>query len=917
MKKKFLSILLAAVMLLTLLPVTALAAGDTVSYVDENGEAKSATAVTLTSGSTTWSGWVYVDSSLEITGPVTLSADTHLILKDNVTLTVNGGITDNGNGFTLTVYGQTGQSGTLTVTGGNGENNYSGNGGNGGAGITGNMTVNGGTVEVTGGTGGNGSNSLTSNGGNGGNGGIAVDGNVTVNKGTVNVTGGNGGNGGTSRDAISGNGGNGGNGVRGDVVVNDGKLTATGGSKGSGGETSGSDKAAFFAAPTINAESRTVLAGADNGSAELWDNATVLSTYMYVSIVSHDLKVTKANGSDVTEGTADDYVCKDYYWDGDVLHILGPGLIVTGLRETGETIYVEAEDVTLDGVEINTASSNVPLYLSGMECTVTLVHTNTLKTNHNSAVYGFDILITGNGRLDAIADTDMNNRYGIYAYNSLTVNSGTVNAAAGDATGSGHDSIGIYVEGKFILGSGTVTAKAGTATQNSYGISASSIKVVSGTLTAQGKKQAVTEVPTGNINTVTASENYDGTSPVGEYKADVIATYKYIRLEAAHALKVTKNGGTAAEGSDYEWNGKTLIIKQNGLTVSGTTTTESIGVDSSASNLTLSGVNITGSDRESLIYAESDLKITLVGENTLTQGYGDPAIYVENCALEITGKGNLAVESGFHGIYGDTDYEKTSWKSSSLTISASGDVRINTTGSDPNLPAAINMDGDITISGSGNVTATSIVGPAIMSEYFNITISGSGSVTAQSSSEYAAIYAVGNMTLNTSGTINAENTEGGSAIGCDGTLSIGANTGKIIAHGYCEGEYGAIEVYNDTVEIANGVQILGAKAIDAVEDEVTAEATLEEVGGSAYGSYSYMVNGELAQTVVIKGQPSSYPTSVIDMLAGAIVTVITASAIARGVASVVIPVAIGLGGLGFVARVVRTVSRFVFFPRFF
>ena len=579
---------------------------------------------------------------------------------------------------------------------------------------------------------------------------------------------------------------------------------------------------------------------------------TVTAEFEEMPAAEHDLSITKSDGSTATEGTVDEHTTADYYWDGDVLYILEPGLTVTGLRETGEIIDVEAEDVTLDGVKIDTTSFKAPLNLSGVECTVNLINTNTLKTRNNSAVCGFDILITGNGRLDAIADTDMNNRYGIYAKNSLTVNSGTVNAAAENATGSGHDSIGIYVDGNFILGSGTVTAKAGTAAKNSYGVNAYDIKVASGTLIAQGNDKAVNNEPTGNIKTVTASENYDGSSPV-TYVPENIASYKYVKVEAAHALTVTKSGGTATEGSDYEWDGSTLIIKQNGLEVSGTTTMERIVVDSSVSALTLNGVNITGSDGESLIYTEKDLTITLVGENTLTQNYGDPAIYVENCALEITGEGNLTVESGFHGIYGATEYESASWKSSTLTISASGNVTVNTTGTDPiNLPTAINMDGDITISGSGNVTATSVVGPAIMSEYFNIIISGSGNVIAQSSSEFATIYAANNMTLNASGTITAKN-ESAAAICCGkGALTIGTNTGKIIARGCYDGECGAIELYDSNEPlVAENLVVLGSAVKDAEETDITASASYAYVGGD-WEAYSYYVDENLAQVVLIE-----------------------------------------------------------------
>ena len=95
--------------------------------------------------------------------------------------------------------GLAGVSGNVTVedgtvlieggAGGNARSDVTKIGGGGGMGISGSLTVNGGFVSVTGGSGGNGSN-----GANGGLGNYAVSYALTVNSGTVNATGGNGGN---------------------------------------------------------------------------------------------------------------------------------------------------------------------------------------------------------------------------------------------------------------------------------------------------------------------------------------------------------------------------------------------------------------------------------------------------------------------------------------------------------------------------------------------------------------------------------------------------------------------------------------------------------------------------------------------------------------------------------------------------
>ncbi len=210
----------------------------------------------------TWGENKTISSTQQITGGVNVTADITLTIPTGVTLTVNGVI--NANGKTLTVsgdgtlivrgtngtdgtdstiatgggYGFTGNmivNGTtvVQVTGGNGGNSSNSTGGKGGYGISGNITVNSGSVEVTGGKGGDGSN-----GNNGGSGGNGIYGNITVSSGSVKVTGGDGGNG---YSVNGGNGGNGGKGISGNITVNSGSVNATGGKGGNSGNGKGGD----------------------------------------------------------------------------------------------------------------------------------------------------------------------------------------------------------------------------------------------------------------------------------------------------------------------------------------------------------------------------------------------------------------------------------------------------------------------------------------------------------------------------------------------------------------------------------------------------------------------------------------------------------------------------------------------------
>ena len=148
-------------------------------YLDAEGNLQTcAAASVLTADSTAWkAGWYVAQGEVTIPEAVTLNGDVHLILADNCGLTVESGITGSGN---LTVYAQsTGdQMGSLTATGTAVSEKDAVS-----AGISaGAITVNGGTIIATGGTG-EGSD-ITSAGL------YSTPGDITINGGSVTATGG-------------------------------------------------------------------------------------------------------------------------------------------------------------------------------------------------------------------------------------------------------------------------------------------------------------------------------------------------------------------------------------------------------------------------------------------------------------------------------------------------------------------------------------------------------------------------------------------------------------------------------------------------------------------------------------------------------------------------------------------------------
>ncbi|MBE6382650.1 MAG: hypothetical protein E7049_06525, partial [Lentisphaerae bacterium] len=254
-----------------------------VDYLDVDGVEKSVEC-TIISGEKDLltNGWYAVTNSVTLTHGLGVTNDVRLVIADNVTLTVSNGtfgkagIHVPSDSF-LTIFGQSGDSGVLSVTGGS----YgAGIGGDRDEASSGAVTVNGGVVIAQGGSkgagiGGGGSGSggaVTINGGtvtaSGGNDAAGIGGGytgscgaVTINGGTVTANGGA-----SSYDSGAGIGGGGYGGSGGDVVINGGTVTATSGGRYSDGIGRGNGEGSRG---TLKAgEGMNVWAGANADSAE-------------------------------------------------------------------------------------------------------------------------------------------------------------------------------------------------------------------------------------------------------------------------------------------------------------------------------------------------------------------------------------------------------------------------------------------------------------------------------------------------------------------------------------------------------------------------------------------------------------------------------------------------------------------------
>ena len=245
----------------------------------------STSATNVTETTNAWDGttdsYLYVvDNNVTINNRVSVSGDVQLILQDDCSLTVNGGIQIQGSN-SLTIYGQENGTGTLnaiSTTNDNAAISVSASSGIGGG--NSNITINGGTVNATGGINGagigggyneNGSNIIINGGtikATGGTNGSGIGGgyngngsNITISGGTVKATGGTNGSG--IGGGYKGNGSN--------ITISSGTVKATGGTNGSGigGGMSGNCSNIYISGGSVKAVGVYSIGGGANGGSEV------------------------------------------------------------------------------------------------------------------------------------------------------------------------------------------------------------------------------------------------------------------------------------------------------------------------------------------------------------------------------------------------------------------------------------------------------------------------------------------------------------------------------------------------------------------------------------------------------------------------------------------------------------------------
>jgi predicted outer membrane repeat protein len=256
------------------------------NYIDDDGTEKTAWTCnrlsTISDGATLNSGWYVVDVNKTFNNRITVNGDVKFIFADGKTLTTTEGIAVNENN-TLTIYGQSGQSGIFDATAPY-ESMHAAIGGNSGS-NTGTITINGGHVTAQGG------------GGAAGIGG-AIDhdgGIITINGGVVDATGG-----GPGAGIGGGNNGNGGS-----ITINGGTVTAQGGSGASsiGGGYNSNGGTITINGGIVNAKGGSNVTGIGNTGANItldWTNLTdsyTSTTYKGTVTVATNKFFTSTDGT--------------------------------------------------------------------------------------------------------------------------------------------------------------------------------------------------------------------------------------------------------------------------------------------------------------------------------------------------------------------------------------------------------------------------------------------------------------------------------------------------------------------------------------------------------------------------------------------------------------------------------------------
>ena len=658
MRKKIVSLCMALVLCLGLLPVTALATDATVYGTIEVG------GIALTNSENAPTVYATTDAA---TGTVTAQptfteADGWNIKWDGNTLSLKNATIKEAEEYgtsheSMAIYRQSGDLAIALV----GENTVDapGNGTAASCGINlgnGSLTISGedgASLTVFGGD--------TTNTTNSNSCGIYARGTITINSGTVNVTG-------ESASAASYG------------ICAGGAVTIEGGSVTAASGEAGGDSIGVYTSNSVTIEDGTVIATGESASAASYgidavgavtiENGTVNATSGEAggnSIGIHTPNSVTINGGDVTAtsgeaGVDSCGICTDNYNNQGSFTINGGTVTATAGNVVGDGWYscgirVEGTVTITNGTVIATAGNAVG--------TGTRQLSYGLCADTGITIDGGTVIATG---ADAIGSGDYIYSFGIFSYANLTIFGGDVTGIGG----TGELSCGIGCNYILTIAGGTVVGEggplAGTNIQYSAGINGmDKVEISGGTVTATG---GTTEQ--GNSGGIFAS-NANGINV-------------QVTIEDA---TVTATGGTAGTGSygilaETTASDKSADVTINGNSVVRANMTGVEGVDGKTiSGKTIERENgIVFENGEGTVYGDVTLQenLTVGADESLTIPHGatltiPSGVTVNNSGVitnegTINNQGTLTIEPGGN-LAGDVTGNQATYKVTGVTLNRS------------------------------------------------------------------------------------------------------------------------------------------------------------------------------------------------------------------------------------------------------
>ena len=699
MRKKIVSLCMALVLCLSLLPVTALAAeGPVYGTIQVGGKA-------LTNSADAPVVYATTDAT---TGTVTTegaTAENYNVMWDGSTLTLRDATIKEAKEYSdksnekIAVYRQSGDLAIALV----GENTVDALGG--GSAASCGINLGNGSLTISG----ENSASLTVYGGpteHGNSCGIYANGTITIDSGTVTVTG-------ESASAAS-------YGIcaGGAVTINDGSVTATSGE--AGGNSIG-----IYTSNSVTIEDGTVIVTGESASAASYgidavgavtiENGTVNATSGEAggnSVGIYTLNSVTINGGDVT-ATAGDAVGSSYG--------INTANISTSIIVNGGTVTATSGEAYGDSCAIFAESQTSA---SAASSSVT-INGGTVTARAGNAV--------GRGWYSC----------GIKIEGFLTITDGTVIAVAGDAIGAGTKaSCGIFSFKNVAISDGDVTGIGGTG-EYSWGIACNDILTIKGgTVVGKGGPLAGANIQysagingmgkveiSGGTVTGTGGDTEAGDS-FGICTGDT-TSYNVVTVSIKDAT-VTATGGTAASGNSSGISATNTIADVK-VTIEDATVTTTGGTAGTGSYGILAETTASDKSADVTINGNSVVRANMTGE----EGVDGKTIRGKTIERE----NGIVFENGEGTVYGTVTLQED------LTVGADESLTIP-------QDATLIIPEDVTLTNSGTMTNNGTI-----DNQGTLTIEPGGNLAGDVTGNQA-IYKVTGVTLNRS---NLSLTAGGAA----------------------------------------------------------------------------------------------------------------------------------------------------------